>query len=331
MRAWFCRAYGGPDVLRVESRPRPVPREREVLVRIHATTVSSGDSRIRALRLPRGFGALGRLIFGFRRPRQPILGTEFSGTVAAVGRQVTAWRTGDRVIGFPGTGMGSHAEFRIMPANGRLVAKPPQITDEEGAALCFGSTTALHFLRKAVVRPGERVLVIGAVGTVGSAMVQLGRHFGARVTALTSTANTELARSLGAEEVIDYQRQDFLRLGKYFDVIADTVGAADCNQCRAVMNEHGRYLAIAADLAGMLARPVGTRRTIAGAAPERREDVNHLAGLCTQAVLRPLIDSVFPFENLPAAHARVDTGRKRGAVVVRVVQAAPQNAGGSAA
>lgn len=317
--AWVCRRYGGPDVLERVSRPRPELRPDEVLVRVHATTVSSGDARLRALRLPRGFGVLGRPIFGFRRPRQPILGTEFSGTVAAVGGEVTAWRVGDEVVGFPGAAMGCHAEYRVVSSKVPLIPQPASLTFAEAAALCFGGTTALHFLRRAELKAGERVLVIGAAGAVGSAMVQIARDRGARVTAVVGARNLELARTLGAAEVIDYSSRDYTKEDSVYDVVADTVGALTFRRCVPLLREHGRYLAINADLPGMFARSAGTKRSLAGPASERLDDVRELGRLAAAGVFRPVIDAIFPFDRLPEAHARVDTGHKRGSAVVQLV------------
>ncbi|HYD68673.1 NAD(P)-dependent alcohol dehydrogenase [Azospirillum sp.] len=316
MKAWICRAYGGPDVLALEDRPTPVPKAGEILIRIRATTVASGDVRVRALSMPRGFGLIARAVFGFTRPRQPILGTDLAGTVEAVGRGVTAWKPGDAVIGFPGGGMRCHAEYRVMATDGPVAPKPANLGFEEAASLCFGGMTALHFLRKAALKAGERVLVIGASGAVGSAMVQLATHMGATVTAVTSAGNADLARALGAVAVIDYARRDFTREDETYDVIADTVGASTFAACHPRLNEGGRYLAVSADLPALFARPVGTKRSVGGPAAERREDVAELARLAEAGVLKPVIDGIHPFDRLPEAHARAGTGRKRGSVVV---------------
>ncbi len=318
MRAWRCRGYGGPERLERITLPTPQPRVGEVLVKIHATTVSSGDARVRALRLPRGFGPFGRLALGVFGPRQPVLGTEFSGTIAAVGPGVTTWRCGDAVIGFPGIAMGSHAEYRIMPPGRPLVAKPAALDFETAAALCFGGTTALDFLRRAEMRRGESLLVIGAAGAVGSAMVQLGRHLGAWVTAVVSPPNLDLARALGADVVLDRSAGDFLSRPATYDIVADIVGATTFARAAPSLREHGRYLAVNADLAGMFARRIGTKRSIAGPAPERPADVQCLARLAAEGVFRPVIGRVFSFDELPSAHALVDTGRKHGSAVVRV-------------
>jgi NADPH:quinone reductase-like Zn-dependent oxidoreductase len=318
MKAWHCPRYGGPDVLRLVDRPRPVPGRGEVLVRVEATTVSSADSRVRALRLPRGFGPLGRIFLGFSGPRRDVLGTEFAGRIAAVGPDGGDWRTGDQVVGFTGAAMGCHAQYRVMPARGALAARPAALSLEEAAALGFGGMTALDYLRRAKVAAGESVLVLGAAGTVGSACVQLARHAGTRVTAVTSPRHRELMTELGADDVIDRSREDFRKTGRRFDLIADAVGQSTFAECLPLLRDGGRYLGIAADLRGMLARPVGSRRPIAGPASERAEDFREVVRLATARVFQPVVDSVFSFADLPAAHARVDTGAKQGSVVVRL-------------
>ncbi len=321
MKAWICRNYGGPAVLALEDRPKPVPKDNELLIRICATTVASGDMRVRTLSMPRGFGAIARLVFGLTRPRQPILGTDLAGVVESVGRSVTSYKPGDAVIGLAGAAMGCHAEYRVLSADKPIVPKPANLSFEEAVSLCFGGTTALHFLRKADLRAGESLLVIGASGAVGSAMVQLARHMGARVTGVTSTRNVELVRSLGAQTVIDYTRQDFLTAGETYDVVADAVGASSFARCLPVLKERGRYLGVSADLPGLFARPVGTRRSIAGPAADRVEDVRELARLAEAGVLKPVIDRVYGFAQMAEAHAHVETGRKRGSVVVSVADA----------
>jgi NADPH:quinone reductase-like Zn-dependent oxidoreductase len=318
MKAWICRGYGGPDMLTLEDRPRPVPKDNEVLIRIRATTVSSGDVRVRSLNLPRGFALIGRLVLGLTRQRQPILGTDLAGTVVAVGKAVTTFKPGDDVIGFAGAAMGCHAEYRAMPVTKPIVAKPANLSFEEAASMPFGGTTALHFLRKARLEPGETLLVIGASGAVGSAMVQLARHMGAHVTGVTSARNVALVRSLGAEAVIDYTTDDFTKAAETYDVIADTVAASSFAKCRPVLNEHGRYLSVAGSLPDLFARPAGTKRSIGGPASERPEDLAQLASLAESGVLKPVIDKVYGFADLREAHAHVETGRKRGSVVVSV-------------
>jgi NADPH:quinone reductase-like Zn-dependent oxidoreductase len=318
MKAFIYRRYGGPDVLELADMPKPIPKANELLVKIHATTVTSGDWRARTLEVPKGLGPMARLVFGITRPRQPILGTELAGTVEAVGERVTKFKVGDEIMAFPGGAMGCHAEYRAMVEDGPIARKPANLTFEEAASLSFGGTTALHFLRKANVKTGDRLLVVGASGAVGTALVQLGKHFGAKVTAVTSTGNVALVKSLGADDVIDYTKDDFTSGSRTWDIIADAVGATSFDRCKHVLTEHGRFLAIAGDLSEMLAtlRLTGTKKVIAGPAAERAEDMQQLADLATSGTLRPVIDRRYDFAELPEAHAYVATGRKRGSVVV---------------
>lgn len=317
MQVWDCRGYGGPEVLALAERPIPAPRSGEVLVRIAATTVSSGDARVRALRLPPGFGPMGRLMLGFRGPRQGVLGTEFAGHIAAIGPGVTGLREGDAVVGFPGARQGCHAEYRAMPVTRPLIPWPRGLSVEEAAALSFGGMTARHFLRRAEVSAETRLLVIGASGAVGSAMVQLALAAGATVTGVTSTRNADLISGLGAE-VIDYGRQDFRDLGRQWDVIADTVGSTTFADILPCLASGGRYIPIAGGLADLFPRSRQGRRSIPSLASERPEDLVALGQLAEAGAFRPVVGAVFDWPDLPRAHALVDTGHKRGSVVVRV-------------
>jgi NADPH:quinone reductase-like Zn-dependent oxidoreductase len=320
MKAWHCRRYGAPEALELVDVPMPVPGPGEVLVKIHAVTVASGDSRVRGYRLPRGFGLIGRLALGFTGPRTPVLGTDLAGTVEAIGAGVTRFAPGDPVVAFPGGVMGCHAQYRIVPMTMPVEGKPANLSFEEAVSLIFGGMTALHYLEKAELKAGEKMLVIGASGAVGSAMVQLARHKGAEVTAVSSATNADLVTSLGALKVIDYALEDFTQGSETYDVIADTVGASTFAQCVPVLNEHGRYLSISGDLMSMFARPAGTKRSIGGVASEKPEYLAELVKLAEEGVFKPVIDSVHSFANLQQAHARVDSGRKRGSVVVRVAE-----------
>lgn len=317
MKAWVAQRYGGPEVLALQQRPCPTPGPREVLVRVQAASVSSADVRIRTQNLPRGFGILGRLAFGLSRPRQPVLGTDVAGTVVAVGSQVQGFLPGEAVIGVAGVRMGCHAQYCVLPIHRPLVHKPAHLSFEHAATLPFGGMAALHFLDKAGVRAGDAVLVIGASGAVGSAMVQLARYRGALVTAVCSGTNAALVRSLGAHAVIDYTQQDFTRTAaQRWDVIADTVGASSFAACLARLNERGRYLSVAGSLLEVLPRRRGTRRSIGGPAKERAQDLQSLVDLCNRGALQPVLDRTYAFADLPAAHAYVEAGHKRGAVVV---------------
>ena len=321
MQAYVYHRYGGPEVVELVDVPTPVPRDNEVLVRIHATTVSTGDWRVRTLEVPKGFGLFARLALGFTRPRQPILGTELAGTVETVGKSVTRFKPGDAVFAFPGTKMGCHAQYRAIAEESPIELKPENLSFEEAATLSFGGSTALHFLGRAQIKRGERILVIGASGALGTAFVQLAKHFGAHVTGVTSTTNLQLVSSLGADKVIDYTKDDFTRMSETYDIIADTVAATSFARCKHVLKHNGRFLALAggvADLFAALWAPMTGKRVVAGPAAERPEYVRQLAELARTGVIRPVIDRRYEFAQMAEAHAYVETGRKRGSVVVRV-------------
>lgn len=320
MKAVVCPRYGGPEVLAFRDVPTPEPKAGEVRVKVIATSVTSGDSRLRAARFPTGMGLLARPFLGFRGPRQPILGTELAGIVDAVGAGVTRYRTGDAVIAFPGGTMGCHAEYRCIAEAGPIAPKPDGLSFAEAATLSFGGSTALDFLDVAAVTSGDRVLIIGASGAVGSALVQLARHRGAHVTAVCSARNADLVRDLGAAEVIDYHATDFRGETGDYDVIFETVGSMVTGGALPLLRPGGRFVAIAAGLPDMLATIGGPgrqgRRVIAGPATEKPEYVQQLADLAVSGVLRPVVDKSYAFEDIAAAHAYVDTGRKRGSVAV---------------
>jgi NADPH:quinone reductase-like Zn-dependent oxidoreductase len=226
MKAAVYESYGPPEVLKIVDVLKPVPKLNEVLVRLHFASVTSADCRIRSLTVPYGFGLLSRMAFGFFKPRQPILGSEFSGVVEQIGKGVKKFKIGDAVFGISDVGMRSYAEFKCVAEDSVLALKPSTLTFEQAAALPFAGTTALEFLRKSNLKSGDEILVNGASGAVGIAVVQLAKHQGATVTAVCSAANTALMQSLGADDVIDYANEDFAKNGKRYDVIVDTVGTA---------------------------------------------------------------------------------------------------------
>jgi NADPH:quinone reductase-like Zn-dependent oxidoreductase len=323
MRAALVTRYGAPDVIRIAEVPRPEPKPGELLVRVRATTVSSGDSRIRSFTVPRGFGIPMLIALGFRGPRQPVLGLEVAGVVAAVGAGVARFRVGDAVIAYPGASLRGHAEYVTIREHGNVIAKPDHLDFEQAAALCFGGLTALHFLvTLARVKEGERVLILGASGAVGLAAVQIARHRGAVVTGVCSAANTELVRDAGAEHAIDYAAEDFTRNGRTYDVVMDCIGATSYAQCRRSLAPGGRLLRVVASLAGQIAAPLQGRlsghRVFASVSAGNVEDMRTLAELSRTGAYRPVIDSRYPLERIAGAHARVDSRRKRGSVVVTV-------------
>lgn len=324
MRAIVYEKYGPPDVLELREVAKPAARDTEVLIEVRATTVTSGDARMRALNVPPGFGLLSRLIFGVFAPRRGrrILGVELSGVVAAVGKSVTEFEVGVPVFAMSGFQMGCYAEYRTIPESGAIARKPVNLTFEEAAALCFGGTTALDFLRRGKLLKGEKLLVNGASGAVGTAAVQLAKHFGAHVTGVCSTANLELVRSLGADEVIDYKADDFTQNGKVYDLIMDTAGTAPFSRSRGSLKPGGRLLIVLGGLFDILgALWVNTttdKRVVAGPASERAEDVRLLAALAEAGKYKPVIDKVYPLEQIAEAHAYVDAGHKKGNVVITV-------------
>lgn len=323
MKAVVYERYGPPDVLELKQVEKPAPKDNEVLIKIHATTVTSGDLRARSLDVPAGFGLISRLVFGVFRPRQPILGSELAGEVEAVGKDVSKFKVGDPVFAFSDTDMGCYAEYRCMPEDGKLARKPGNLTYEQAAALSFGGTTALYFLRKGNIQRGEKVLVNGASGAVGTACVQLARYLGADVTGVCSTANVERVKSLGATQVIDYIQEDFTQNGQTYDVIVDTVGTAPFSRSKASLNERGRLLLIFATLPDMLRTPwvsmTSKKKVIAGVAFGKPEDLLFLAKLAEAGEFKPVIDRRYPLERIVEAHRYADTGRKKGNVIITLV------------
>jgi len=321
MRAVTARRYGPPEVLRVETLPVPEPRAGEALVRVEAVAVSRAEAHMRA-----ADPAVARLAAGLRRPRQPVGGSELAGVVVALGPGVAGLRPGDRVVGATGATMGGAAEYARVPAGG-VVRIPDDLSAPDAVALAEGGLTALPFLRDAGrVRAGHRVCVNGASGAVGSAGVQLAAAAGAHVTAVCSARNAGLARELGADEVVDYAVEDVAARREAFDVFFDAVGTTSFRRVRRALRPQGTYLGTAPTAAlawHTLAGRVPGRRRRARIAftglrgPERKAaDLAELLDLAARGRLRPVLDRTFRFDEAPAAHAYVETGRKRGTVVL---------------
>jgi len=305
MQAAVCTRYGPPEVLRVGELATPIARKNEVRIRIRATAVTSSDTYVRGLRLSPAYRMMARLALGWNGPRQPVLGMVLSGVVDSVGADVTSFEVGDRVFGFDQHLFGTYAQYVCWPEDGLLATRPANLSDEEAAAIPYGGLLALHFLRKAGVRAGQRVLVFGASGAVGTSAVQLARHLGAEVTGVCSTANVELVKSLGATRVVDYTAEDFVDGAERYDLIFDAVGkrksAAALRHCR-------RALA-----------PGGTRLSVDDGRPKlRREDLVLLGELAARGEIRPVIDRTYTLDDIVEAHRYVDMGHKRGNVVITV-------------
>lgn len=312
MRAAVVDRYGPPDVVRIAEVPTPVPRAGEVLVRVVAAAVTSGDARIRGARFPRGFGVLARPALGWSGPRRPVLGGTFSGTVDAVGPGVEGITVGDDVCGMTGVRMGTHAEFVAVPAK-RVVRKPAEVSHEDAAGVLFGGATALHFLRGRVTR-GASVLVVGASGAIGTTAVQLAVQEGATVVGVTSGANAALVRDLGAARVVDHTRTGLDELTERFDVVLDTVGRLSTAAGRRLLTDDGVLLLPAATLGQML---LARGRVRAGTSPEDPADFALLLESVAKGELTVVLDRVVGLDDIVAAYERVDSGRKTGNIIVR--------------
>ena len=318
MKAAVCTRYGPPDVVQIREVPKPVPADGEVLVKASSATVSSGDARLRALRVPRGLSLVTRLSQGWTRPKKPVLGFDMAGQVEAVGSAVTGFRPGDRVVASRGFDYGGHAEYMTVAEQGAIVRIPETLSCQDAVALCFGGMTALNFLGLAKLSPGETVLVNGASGAVGTMAVQLAKHFGAEVTAVCSTANTELVRGLGADHVVDYTREDFTRDGQRYDVIMDNHGNAPYARVKGSLKPGGRFVMVIGNL-GQLLAATRQKAVVSGSQNDSLisgDSLRTLMSLAERGVLKPVIDSVLPFAQIAEAHRRVDGGHKVGSVVL---------------
>jgi NADPH:quinone reductase-like Zn-dependent oxidoreductase len=301
MRAILCTKYGSPDVLRLAEVDKPTPRDREVLVKIHATTVTSSDCIVRGFKLPISMWIPARIALGLRRPRKPILGVELAGEIEAIGKRVRRFKVGDRVFAFTGRGgFGAYAEYTCLPEDGLVAVMPADVTYEEVAATTFASL-ALHFLRKGNVQKGHKVLVYGASGAAGTYAVQLANYMGAEVTGVSSGANLELVRSLGADKVVDYAKEDFADNGELYDVIFDAVGKTSKSRSKNALAPNGTYVSINH-----------------GNPWPRVEDLVHLMELLKTKQIRSVIDRRYSLEQIPEAHRYVDKGHKKGNIVVTV-------------
>jgi len=318
MKAAVYTKYGPPDVLQLKEVEKPVPKDNEILVKIHAATVTSGDVR---LRKADPFAV--RTINGFIKPKNRILGVEFSGEIESIGRDVKQFKTGDKVFGSPSTGFGTYAEYKCISEEGVVALMPANVTFEEAAAVPFGGLTSLHFLRKANIEKGQKVLIYGASGSLGTAAVQLAKNFGAEVTGISSTANLELVKSLGADNVIDYTKEDFTKNSVIYDVIYDTVGKSPFSGSVKSLKNNGYYLRAVhispSSLArGMWTKITSSKKVIGGISEDTKKRLIFLKGLIEAGKYKPVIDRRYPLEQIAEAHRYVEGGHKKGSVVITV-------------
>ncbi len=322
MKAIVCTKSGPPDVLQLKEVEKPTPKDNEVLIRIHATTVSAGDCEIRRFKFPFLVSLLVRIDLGFRGPRNKILGQELAGEIEFVGKDVKRFRKGDQVFAVTGLNLGTYAEYTCLPEDGTMVIKPTNMTYEEAAAVPLGGLLAMHFLKKGNTQSGQKVLVYGASGSIGTFAVQIAKYFGAEVTGLCSTTNLELVKSLGAVKVIDYTKEDFTQSGETYDIIFDTVGKSSFSDCIKSLTKKGIYLQANPSLSmivrGKWTSITSSKKVITKMMHESTEDLIFLKELIEGGKIKSVIDRRYPLERIAEAHKYVDKGHKKGNVVITV-------------
>ena len=330
MKAIVLTEYGSPDVLKLQEVAQPTPKANEVLVKVNATTVGFGDLMARNFRavsprefhMPFIFWLLARISFGINKPKIQILGAEFAGEIEAVGQDVTRFKAGDPVFGYRGPALGAYAEYLCVPENGLIALKPDNLTDEEAATVPYGALTALNLLRKVPIQPGQKVLVNGASGSIGSAAVQLAKHFGADVTGVCGTPRLDYVKALGADKVIDYTQEDFTRNGETYDLIIDVLGKGSFSRSRSSLKPNGRYLYASfklKQLAQMLwTAMIGDKKVICALSMETLDDLVQVKQLVETGKIKAIIDRCYPLEQIAEAHRYAESGNRRGRVVITV-------------
>lgn len=324
MKAVVCPKYGPPDVLQIKEFEKPVPKDHEILVKVFATTVTVADVRTRSFTVPRSVWLPARIALGIRRPKRPILGMELAGEVEAVGKAVKRFEKGDQVFAATLADFGAYSEYTCLPEDGAVAIKPENISYEEAAAIPIGARTALHYLRKANVRGGQKVLIYGASGSVGTYALQLAKYLGAHVTGVCSTLNVEMVKGLGADEVIDYTKEEFSAQGARFDVVFEAVNKSSFAACMNSLRNNGVYINITEPfptLQMFWTKMTSKKKLMLGQnSPETAEALEFLRNLVMAGKLKPVIDRSYPLEQIVEAHRYVDKGHKKGNVVIRLGQ-----------
>jgi len=322
MKAIVCTKYGAPDVLKIIEIKKPAPKENEVLIKIMAATVTVADCRVRGFDVPVSFWLPAKLALGFSKPRQAILGSELSGIIEEVGKNVRKFKVGDKIFAFSDQKFGAYAAYKCMNENDCIVPKPESLSFEQSAALSFGGTTALYFLRKGKIAKGEKVLIYGASGSVGTYAVQIAKYFGAEVTGVCSTGNLKLVKELGADHVIDYTKTDWYSQKERYDVVFDAVGKSNIAKTIKTIKPYGRYIhAVTSPFTELKIRLRLLKsdiKLIGGTFTATAEQVNFIKKLVDEGCLKPAIDRQYFFDEIVSAHEYVDKGHKKGNVTITI-------------
>jgi NADPH:quinone reductase-like Zn-dependent oxidoreductase len=333
MKAIICPKYGPPDILQFKEVETPTPKANEIRIRVVATTAARGDCELRGLSVPVLLRAMLRLAFGFRGPRQGILGQELAGEIESVGVNVRRFKKGDLVFALTGLHLGAYAEYDCLPEQGLVAIKPSNMTFEEAASVPVGGLHAYHFLSRGGIRTGQKVLIVGAGGSIGTFAVQIAKSLGADVTGVDATEKLEIIRSIGADHVIDYTKEDFTKGGEVYDVIFDAVGKSSFSDCIKSLKEDGRYLlgnpGLTQQIRARLTSATSRKKVVGGAMSYKTEDMTSLRELIEGGKVRSVIDRRYPLEEMVEAHRYVDSGQKKGNVVITVSSAVDEKVSAS--